>query len=150
MCAKDSLTSVRSQTIDTVKEHWAESQVILVLFLIKKKITFCYKINLIHHTLQIVCGIKGLFAALANLFAHTHGFKLKLMSKTFYSVLVFNSEKFMTVGEYVSQFLFVIAATVRYLKQIRQANNLSFLWLKLQDVIFKLSSELTQLSNTDF
>lgn len=56
----------------------------------------------------------------------------------------------MTVGEYVSQFLFVIAATVRYLKQIRQANNLSFLWLKLQDVIFKLSSELTQLSNTDF
>lgn len=72
------------------------------------------------------------------------------MSKTFYSVLVFNSEKFMTVGEYVSQFLFVIAATVRYLKQIRQANNLSFLWLKLQDVIYKLSSELTQLSNTDF
>lgn len=52
------------------------------------------------------------------------------MSKKFNYVPVCNSEEFMAVGEYVLQFLFVIEATVKYLKQMWQANNLSFLWLK--------------------
>lgn len=57
-------------------------------------------------------------SALANFFALTPGFKLKLRSEKFSCVFVFNSQKVMAVDEYVSQFLFVIEAIIAHLKQV--------------------------------
>ena len=61
---------------------------------------------------------ESLCSALANFFALTPGFKLKLQSERFSSVFVFNSQKFMAVDDYVSQFLFVIEAIITHLKQV--------------------------------
>jgi hypothetical protein len=46
--------------------------------------------------------IEELCSTLASLFALTPDFKLKLKTKKFYYVLVFNSQKFMMVGKCVS------------------------------------------------
>lgn len=95
----------------------ADFQVTLVLFPTKKKVIFL-KVNFIHHVLQIFHVTESPCSALANFFALTPGFKLKLQSEKFACVFVFNSQKFMAVDDYVSQFWFVIEAIITHLKQV--------------------------------
>lgn len=89
----------------------------MALFPAKKKVAF-FKVDFIHHVLQIFHVTESPCSALANFFALTPGFKPKLQSAKFSCVFVFNSQKFMAVDEYVSQFLFVIEAIIIHLRQV--------------------------------